>query len=319
MSLFGGKENFRNNLKDKVKSLYIAQLRDHYGAISKKEIKYHLKNKKHKLREIVVSKAGEFWYSKEEEPNQATLSLAMKPYIPTLIKDFDTIENEIQKPYDQKTIKTEKGIVSNFISDEQRLVFFNLEEHGPRFVKNPLKCNRVIAKVFKYLESVMNFEYGKDKENFGYDELWLTPTQVMLLRESNNESARKKKIDCEDMHNYGATCLFVARVPESRYRCVAGEKEFGKGGHVTLFVLDDSLETWRNLEFTPNYRNIHGPVRIREFPEFGDPQNSMHGKKILFSYNNDRIFSTFNPSATKNDFNAFVDSISIKFPKEMFD
>lgn len=308
---------FRAKLKDKVKGMYIAQLRDHYANIPEREIKRYLRNKKHELRKIIVSKAGEFWYSMDEEPGQATLSLARKPYIPALIRDFDTIENEIPTPYNQKTIKPEKRIVTDFISDEQVLVRTDLQEHGPRFVKNPLKCNKAIVNIFKYLEGVMNFEYGKDRENFGYDELWLTPTQVIRLKKSDDERMSKKRIDCEDMHNYGATCLFVAGVPESRYRCVAGEKEVGKGGHVTLFVLDDSLETWRNLEFTPNYRNIRGPVRIRKFPEFEDPKNSMHGKKILFSYNNDKIFSTFNASATKNDFSAFVNNVEIEFPQEM--
>lgn len=319
MSLFGRKENFRTKLKDEVKGLYVNQLRDYFTPISEKEIKHLVKEKKYDLGKIIVSKAGDFWSSREEGSTQATLSLARKPYIPTLIKDFEIIEREIQKPYDQKTIKPEKEIVTDFIRDEQGLVRFNLQKHGPRFVKNPLKCNKVIIRMFKYLEGVMNFGYGRDKENFGYDELWLTPTQVILLKKSTNEKMKRKKIDCEDMHNYGATCLDIAGVPESRYRCVSGERESGVGGHLTLFALDDSLEVWRNLEFTPNYRNIRGFVSIRELPKFGDPKNSMHGKKILFSYNKNEIFSTFNASATKNDFNAFVDSIkSIEFPEEMF-
>jgi hypothetical protein len=308
-----GRQDFKKMLEGKVKDLYIGKLRDYHTGIPGSEIKYFLKEKKTDIDAIILSRAGEFWHGREDGPTQVTFSLTKKPYINDLIQNFDTIEAEIQTPYEEKTIKPVKQPVTFFIGDPSGSIIKDLEEHGPSFVKDTTECNKVILKIFKYLEGDMKFAYGRDQDNFGYEELWLTPSQVLSLKKSPDDRMKEKEIDCEDMHNYGATCLEVAGVPEFRYRCVAGV------GHLTLFALSDGLETWRNLEFTPDYKNLH-TFTIRSLPKFGDPKNSMHKRKILFSYNGNDIFSTFNALPTRNDFEGFVKDIKeIEFPQHMFE
>jgi hypothetical protein len=322
--LFG--YNFKKDLENKILSLYKQQAFD-FG-VKEKEIKDLLKEKRYVLNTHILSQAENFWRSREEEASGSKLYLAKRPYLPNLVEKIDEIvsqkdlikftalfylnEKEVEKPIYED--------VRRFIEDEREFIKQNLlkheKKHGPFFIENPLECNKQITKLFKFLESEMDFAYGTDQENFGYDDIWLKPTQIILLKEIFENRRKELKLDCEDMHNFAASHLFAMGVPDFRYRCVMGGNE--SGGHLTLYVLEDNLKTWRNMEFTPYRRNLSFFSTIKSLPEFGSEDDALHNKNIFLSYDKDHIYVTFNVKARKEDFENYVKKISIEFLKEDF-
>ncbi|MEM5871482.1 MAG: hypothetical protein QW051_01275 [Candidatus Aenigmatarchaeota archaeon] len=326
---FLGGYNFKEDLKNKIENIYKEQALDH--GIKEKELKEILKEKRDLISKNILSQAEVFWKGREEPPNSTTLFLAKRPYIPNLIENWEIIQSEKNLSFvqyhdliisEEKTIKPIYEDVRKFIEDERGLVKENLlkyeKKYGPFFVKNQLETDKNIIRLFKFLETEFDFSYGSDKENFGYHDLWLTPTQILLLQEKFSSEKRNLKIDCEDMHNFAASHLYVMGVPDLKYRCVMGETSPGSGGHLTLYILEDNLHTWRNIEFTPHKRNLNVFSSTANFPKFGEDGDVLKGKNIILSYDKNNIYATFNANAKKDEFKDFVNKISIEFSKDDF-
>ncbi len=329
-SIFGGRENFRKKLQKRIVDLYIDRVRDYYTSIPDKELKRLVKDKKYDLGKIIVSKAHEFWVAGEEKAGPGVERIIRMPYIPTnfygIREVFRKVIEEKSLPKEQRTHRPEKISAPELIRDENDVLWRELEPRGLA-VKDPLKCNRLITRMFRYLESEMDFKYGSDMENFGYRELALTPVQAYVIKKSKElgwEEFQDVGIDCEDMHHFAAACFKTAGM-DGRYRLVVAEHktEGEKKMHLGLCVMDDSFEKFVILELTPERRDTGRFVSIRDLPVYGDPRNQVIiPGNVIGSYDCRGVYGSFKVLGDRQPVGEWVnDNITperTSFPEDMF-
>jgi len=323
---FGGK-NFRRKLKGGITDLYKARLRDHFTPISEKEIKHLVKEKKYDLGNIIVSTAHKFWTDCEEKPGYGVERVTRMPYIPTDFYEFSQVFRKVLEekdlPKDQRTYKPIRISAPELIRDQNDILEYVLQT-SKLMVKNPLKCNRLIMKMFRYLESEMDFKYGSDMENFGYENFVLTPVQAYAIKKSDREKFKDVAIDCEDMHHYAAAC-FKAAGMDGRYRLVILQWEDGGKTkmHDGFCVMDDSFEKFRILELTPYKRNLSRFKTIRNLPVFGESRNLVvKPEHVIGSYDDQKVYGSFKLPGEREPVDDWirgnVTSENIEFPEKMF-
>ncbi len=324
-SIFGTR-NFRTKLQEKITNLYRDRIRDFYAAIPEKEVKQLVKDKRYDLGKIIVSTAHKFWTAGEDEPKPAAERIIQMPCILTDFYEFREVFRKVleekELPEEERTYKPVKIPAYELIRDERDLLRIDLENRG-LMVKDPLKCDRLIVKIFRYLEGEMDFKYGSDIENFGYRELALTPDQVYRIKKSGWEEFRNVAIDCEDMHHYAAACFKTAGM-EGRYRLVVLQWE--EGGetkmHLGLCVMDDTFERFRILELTPERRDLSRFISIRSFPVYGRDPDMVRPENVVCSYDSEGYygsFKTFEQREPADDWIAKnITPERIEFPEEMF-
>ena len=137
----------------------------------------------------------------------------------------------------------------------------------------------------RYLKNTQVFEYENDDVTTGQMEYWMFPFELRAM----------KKGDCDDWANELASYLIGANVPEFRVRVVCGETRTG-GGHSTVYVLDDSLSTWRHLNSTTPYAAIHG-LDLKDMPTSKDTNDGIGIGQVWFSYNNQFAWHQFEGGA----------------------
>jgi len=329
-SIFGGKENFRKKLQKRIVNLYKDRMRDYYTGIPDKELKHLVKDKKYDLGKIIVSKAHEFWVAGEEKPGPGVERIIEMPYIPTNFYGFRQVFRKVVEekdlPEDKRTYMPEKISAPDLVKDENDVLKNELEVRVLT-VKDPLKCNRLIARMFRYLESEMDFKYGSDMENFGFRELALTPTQAYIIKESKEigwEEFQNVGIDCEDMHHFAAAC-FKAAGMNGRYRLVIAEHERDgdKKMHLGLCVMDDSFEKFVILELTPERRDVDRFISIRNLPVYGESHNqTLKPENVIGSYDCQGVYGSFKVLGDRQPVDEWVnDNITPErtaFPEDIF-
>lgn len=326
-SLFGGKENFRRKLEDRVVDLYKDRVRDFYTTIGERELKQLVKDKRYDLGKIIVSTANEFWTVGEEEPGPGVERITQMPCIPTNFYEtkevFKKVLEEKSLPENERTYRPEKIYAPKLIADQNNFLK-NLMQSKRLVVKDPVRCNRLIVRIFRFLEGEMDFKYGSDMENFGYRNLALTPVQAYAIKKSGWEEFKDVAIDCEDMHHFAAAC-FKAAGMNGRYRLVLLEWEEGgeKRMHDGLCVMDDTFEKFRILELTPYRRNISRFTTIRSFPVFGEDRSSVvKPENVIGSYDDQRVYGSFKLLEEREPVDKWimenVTEEKIVFPDNMF-
>gem|GEM_PF-2521396 len=296
INIFGKEENLRTKLEGKVTDLYKDRLRDYN--VSEKEMKDFIKYHKYDLGSIIVSAGHKFWIAGEKEPGEGVKRIIQMPCIPTGFYEFRNVFRKVieekKLPEDQRTYKPEKIYAPELIRDQNDSIR-NLVKSKRIVVKDPLKCNPLIIKMFRYLESEMDFRYGSDMENFGYRNLALTPIQAYVIKKSGWKEFENVAIDCEDIHHFAAAC-FKAAGMNGRYRLVILEWEENgeKRMHDGLCVMEDSFEKQRILELTPYKRDVSRFASIGSLPVFGkDRNNFVKPENVIGSYDDQGVYGSF--------------------------
>lgn len=279
--IFGREENFRTKIEDEVKELYKTVLKGRYSTISEKQINRLVKKNKYGIGKIVVSLAGDYLRETEDKPDPADRSLIKIPHLKVEFgNDYEVLKKVLEEKNlseDQRTIKPVRIPAYELIRDEQGHLKREIEKHklSP---KDPAKCDSRIIKMVKYLEGEMDFPYGSDMENFGFEELALTPTQAYILKKSKTGVFEKVEMDCEDIHLFAATCFKVAGMDE-RYRLVRLKK------HLGLVIIGDSFEHLFVVELTPENVDLRNLRSIWDLPQYGGHHSlPVKPEKVLLSY-----------------------------------
>jgi len=319
------KENFRTKLEDRITELYKDRVRDSYSDISEKDLKLLVKDNRYYLGKIIVSNAHKFWTAGEEDPGPGVERIVQMSCIPTgfyeFRKVFGKVIEEKDLPESERTYRPVKIFAPGLIKDQNDLIS-NLVKSKRLVVKDSLKCDRLIVRMFRFLEGEMDFKYGSDMENFGYRDLALTPIQAYVIKKSGWKEFENVGMDCEDMHHFAAACFKAAGMGE-RYRLVILEKEENgeKRMHDGLCVMDDSFEKHRVLELTPYRRNISRFTAIGSLPVFGEDRNSVvRPENVIGSYDQ-RVYGSFKLLEEREPVDDWirknVTEGEIKFPESM--
>lgn len=107
---------------------------------------------------------------------------------------------------------------------------------------------------------VRNIQYQEDKEQYGYDELWVPP--VMTLRSG--------KGDCEDGAFLIMSLALNAGVDPNRLRFYGGEVKAGAGaatgGHGWVAYRREQDDEWVAIDFSyyPDLRNVNKQIPMKE-------------------------------------------------------
>ncbi|NIO21303.1 MAG: hypothetical protein GTN76_11350 [Candidatus Aenigmarchaeota archaeon] len=267
-------DNFRTKMEDKVKELCRYHLKNEY---TDKEIKKIFKQLSYNIGAITSSLATDYFRGTEDPPPQATIltklpAINVHPDEHPLPDDYAVLKTVMEEKklidegkltQEERTIKPTNIPAAALIYD--RMGYLGIEvERNKLQIKNPLKCNKNIVRMFKFLESQMDFEYGSDMENFGFKELALTPNQAYVVKHGRDFEG--VEMDCEDMHTFGAT-LFKTAGMIDRYRLLKLEK------HLGLCVLDDSFERFVIIELTQEKPDLGRFSSVKDLPTYGGDHN----------------------------------------------
>ena len=148
---------------------------------------------------------------------------------------------------------------------------------------DPTRCDDLIMDIYRFTRT--RFEYSHDDKTTGQLEYWMFPFELRAMREG----------DCDDWANELASYLIGANIPEFRVRVVCGETRTG-GGHSTVYVLDDSLQTWRHINSTTPYAAIH-ESKLSDMPTSKDKSDGIGIGQVWFSYNNKYAWQQFEGAA----------------------
>ena len=161
------------------------------------------------------------------------------------------------------------------------------------FVKNPMKCNSDILKIYKHtrVKPSNPYRYVKDIVNVGVPEFWYFPFELRSA----------KRGDCDDYAKELASYLIAAGIPDFRVRCVTGNCNVG-GGHDTVYVLGDDMRTWYHLNSTSSYLQIHKKKSLTEFPTSKDSTDKLGIKDVWFSYNHIHAWHDFDTKEAETSF-----------------
>jgi hypothetical protein len=318
--LLGG-YNFRGELYQKLKQLYIED------ALSRgehpREISDSLAFNGKLLGDAVLSQAARFWEEGEERlPSGYKAHL---PWVPNLIEEFGTIRKERHLSYalseSERTIVPEERPVTQFISDPKKAVKgyldVNGKRNGPFSVWDGLCCDGNIIRLFRHIESIGRMHYCPHHDNFGFDALYLDPSQVAQLLTSDNEDMQRIKFDPDDMLIFGAACLGVMGVPTFRGRlAMDGEKRGRKPGHLALYVLGDGLAQWRAIVLNPDYPRFGPFSKMWMLPILGSRNDPMRDREITLSYNAGKGFQGFKGRRREEEFSKFVENLTVESIRE---
>lgn len=141
-------------------------------------------------------------------------------------------------------------------------------------------CDTKIVEIYKFIqEQYYNYEF--DSKQFGVPELWMFPFELTATSDYGAENTRKG--DCDDWGIYIASYLIAAGVPYWRVRCVVGTTWSGFG-HLTVYVLDDTLKTWRHINSTTPSSALLKQSKLTDFPRSNDPDDSIGIRDVWFSF-----------------------------------
>jgi hypothetical protein len=107
---------------------------------------------------------------------------------------------------------------------------------------------------------VRNIEYREDKDQYGYEELWVPP--VMLLK--------SRQGDCEDGAFLIMSLALNSGVDPNRLRFYGGEVKAGEGaatgGHGWVAYRRESDDEWVAIDFSyyPDLRNVDRQTPMKE-------------------------------------------------------
>lgn len=163
-------------------------------------------------------------------------------------------------------------------------------------VSDPANCDDTILKIYKHTRTKPSnpYRYVYDQENVGVPEFWFFPHELRFAKAG----------DCDDWGNELASYLIAAGVPRFRVRCVAGEC-WGGGGHLTVYVLQDDMKTWRHINSTTPISYIENKTSLDQFPTSNDENDSIGIKDVWFSYNDDYAWHEFETAAAEKSYNKF--------------
>ncbi len=157
-----------------------------------------------------------------------------------------------------------------FITPRDREIQNRIKENNLE-IQNPLKLNKDIIPIYR--EAQQYYDYRYDSKDLGKSEFWKFPYETLA----------HKRGDCEDHANKIVSFMIAAGVPSWRIRNVCGIINRGTGGHSTVYVLDDSLETWRHLNST----STDFKPSLTDYPEYGDSDDDIgiDPDRTWFSFN----------------------------------
>lgn len=188
------------------------------------------------------------------------------------VKDLQEIDSDLPKYRDKWNSKhSRKGVkyrrpvwsgdelgsynvpVVNFITPHDPEIENALLDEGLS-IDNPLEANEIIPEIYHLAKEHYDYEY--DSHNLGWVEFWQFPFETRI-----NDG------DCEDWAHVIASFLIAAGLPSFRVRVVAGgtlDEDYG--GHSTVYVLADDMETWYHLNSTSPEQHHDN---LTEYPEWG--------------------------------------------------
>ncbi len=149
---------------------------------------------------------------------------------------------------------------------------YEVQREAERFsVDNPMKINKDVIDLYEQAQLFYDYEY--DSKDLGISEYWKFPWETL----------HQERGDCEDWANVIVSYLIAGGVPRWRVRNVCGMVNSGRGGHSTVYVLDDSLETWRHLNSTSTVYHDS----LLDYPEYGDSDDDIgiDPDRTWFSFN----------------------------------
>jgi hypothetical protein len=161
------------------------------------------------------------------------------------------------------------------------------------YVKDPLKCNANILKIYKHIQKSY-YEYAFDDKQFGLPELWLYPY----------ETRETQRGDCDDWGITIASYLIAAGVPNWRVRIVCGTTWTGDG-HLTVYTLADDLKSWHHINSTTPIEWIK-QKKLTDMPKSNDSNDEIGIKDVWFSFNNYGAWHVFETSSAKKTYNKKV-------------
>ena len=157
-------------------------------------------------------------------------------------------------------------------------------------VKNPLKCNTDILKIFKFCRK--DSKYHSDNKVVGFPEYWMFPFEFKFLNKNG---------DCDDNSHYIVSYLIAAGVPEFRVRVVVGMTS-SNFGHSTVYVLGDDLETWYHINSTGGKEKLK---KLTDFPTSKDCNSDSIGiKDVWFSFNSKYAWHVFKTESSAKSFDS---------------
>lgn len=164
-----------------------------------------------------------------------------------------------------------------FIQQHDARIENRLDEED-LYVDDPMKIDDIVPWI--YGEAQEFYDYKYDSKDLGYSEYWKFPFQTM----------EQRKGDCEDHACKIISFLRAAGVPAWRVRNVCGITNTG-GGHSTVYVLGDDMETWYHINSTST--TVHDS--LTEYPEWGDENDGIgiDPDKVWFSFNDKHSWKDF--------------------------
>lgn len=162
-------------------------------------------------------------------------------------------------------------------------------------VKDPMKLEEILPKIYYKHQSVW-FKYVHDGKNtLGHSEYWMYPYE---LREKVSAGSGG---DCDDYMISLLSTFIAAGVPSWRVRGVVGGTIGNYGGHATVYVLDDDLNTWYHFNST----SINRYKKISDAPKWGDMSDGIgiDPKDVWFSFTDKAAWHSFETAASRRHFN----------------
>lgn len=189
--------------------------------------------------------------------------------------------------YDGNDVRVEDIPVTNFIQKNDLVIRETLEEEG-LFVEDPLQVDEIVPEIYHLAKEEYDYEY--DRNNLGRLEFWLLPFET---RELNG--------DCEDWSMMIASYLLAAGVPSWRIRVIAGGTlNENYGGHATVYVLGDDLETWYHLNSTTPE---HHHDKLSEYPTWGEDTGlNIDPDDVWVAFNDRYGWQDFESDASRENF-----------------
>ena len=230
-----------------------------------------------------------------------------------LLGEIDMIGEQLPKADPMEKIWNEKYPKADITYSRYMMVskgtekFFNIDvrlfiQPNDFVIQNDLTKNKLMVGEQKSLNKLIpkiyhlakkNYKYSYDDDNFGFGEVWLFPFELRELRKIN------KAGDCEDWSHKIVSYLISAGVPDWRVRVVCGDTKGGFGGHSTVYVLDDGLETWRHLNSTTPYHKFDD---LTLFPTSKDEDDKFGIGNVWLSFNNKYSWHVFETKTSAKNY-----------------
>ena len=173
---------------------------------------------------------------------------------PTQVSVFDVLQSYYNQKYaSQDQIRSDPLFVGMFLQYPNRIIRDLAMEIVDPSDSDDIKMEKIQEWV------VNNIEYVEDKEQYGYDELWVPP--VMLLK--------TMKGDCEDGAFLIMSLALNAGVDPGRLRFYGGEVKAGQGaatgGHGWVAYKRETDNEWIAIDWSyyPDLRSMSARKPMR--------------------------------------------------------